>query len=557
MAEDNEEMRSFSLTPTWSVATVLTIFIAVSLLLERLIHHLSSWLQKTNRKPLFEALEQMKEELMLLGFMSLLLTATSRTISNICIHSKFYEGTFSPCSRSEAENMEEDSPQGRKLWMGSVLHHSLRRGLSGLNENTCKEACDYDHEPFVSYEGMEQLHRFIFVMAVTHIFYSCLTMLLAIVKIHTWRKWEDEAHIDRHDAFPDRARESTMRRQSMYVKFHLSNPWGTNGLLVWVVSFFRQFGHSVRRTDYLTLRMAFITNHNLTLRYDFHSYMVRSMEEEFQRIVGVSVPLWGFVVAFMLFDVNGADLYFWLAIIPITLVLVLGTKLQQIIATLVWENAGVTGFFMEARLRPRDDLFWFKKPELILSLIHFVLFQNAFELATFFWFWWQFGYRSCFLENHWLVYIRLILGFAGQFLCSYSTLPLYALVTQMGTNYKAALIPDRVRETIHGWNKEAKKRRRRGIINDDSTVHTETSTVISVEDDEFQSPSTRKHAEIELEPISTIKISSPSVASESSSRVGTPLLKNSASVFSPAYSETPKEDILRSPSMPIQRRGSM
>lgn len=39
------------------------------------------------------------------------------------------------------------------------------------------------HEPFVSYEGLEQLHRFIFVMAVTHISYSCLTMLLAIVKV--------------------------------------------------------------------------------------------------------------------------------------------------------------------------------------------------------------------------------------------------------------------------------------------------------------------------------------------------------------------------------------
>lgn len=28
-------------------------------------------------------------------------------------------------------------------------------------------------------------------------------------------------------------------------------------------------------------------NHNLAPKYDFHSYMIRSMEEEFQRIVGV------------------------------------------------------------------------------------------------------------------------------------------------------------------------------------------------------------------------------------------------------------------------------
>jgi hypothetical protein len=39
------------------------------------------------------------------------------------------------------------------------------------------------YEPFVSYQDLERLHRFIFVMAITHISYSCLTMLLAIVKV--------------------------------------------------------------------------------------------------------------------------------------------------------------------------------------------------------------------------------------------------------------------------------------------------------------------------------------------------------------------------------------
>uniref|UniRef100_A0A2N9IK24 Uncharacterized protein n=1 Tax=Fagus sylvatica TaxID=28930 RepID=A0A2N9IK24_FAGSY len=69
------------------------------------------------------------------------------------------------------------------------------------------------------------------------------------------------------------------------------------------------------------------------------------------------------------------------------LVLLVGTKLQHVIATLALENACINEFFSGAKLRPRDDLFWFKKPELLLSLIHFVLFQNAFELASFFWFW--------------------------------------------------------------------------------------------------------------------------------------------------------------------------
>ncbi|KAL4589086.1 hypothetical protein LXL04_001988 [Taraxacum kok-saghyz] len=549
---DKEESRSLALTPTWSVATVLTIFVVVSLLVERSIHRLSNWLRKTNRKPLLAAVEKMKEELMLLGFISLLLTATSSMISNICIPSKYYNSAFAPCTRSEVD--EEIESHGRKLLM-NFINHQPRRALNVLNRNTCQK----DYEPFVSYEGLEQLHRFIFVMAITHVSYSCLTMLLAVVKIHSWRRWEDEAQVDRHDVLTEISRNETMRRQSTMVKFHESNALLRNHFVTWMICFFRQFGRAVVRADYLTLRKAFIMNHNLTSKYDFHSYMIRSMEEEFQRIVGVSGPLWGFVVAFMLFNIKGSNLYFWIAIIPVTLVLLVGTKLQHIIATLALESAGNTAFFAERRLKPRDELFWFKKPQLLLKLIHFILFQNAFELASFFWFWWQFGYNSCFIKNHTLVYIRLFLGFVGQFLCSYSTLPLYALVTQMGTNYKAALIPQRIRETIHGWGKEARRRRRRfGIYGDDSTVHTDTSTVISVEEldqqqHELDSPrahgSTRGEGlEIELPPRG-----GNFSANENSSRVGTPLLRPCASVSSSASPSFVPEHITRSASLPAQR----
>ncbi|XP_057951573.1 MLO-like protein 11 isoform X2 [Malania oleifera] len=536
MAENATEMRSLALTPTWSVATVLTIFVAVSLLVERSIHRLSFWLRKTKRKPLLEAVEKMKE-------------ATSSTIANICIPSKFYDGSFAPCTRSEIDReIGEDSSKGRKLLMESVLAHSFRRRLDDLNKNTCKEG----HEPFVSYQGLEQLHRFIFVMAITHIAYSCLTMLLAIVKVHSWRRWEEEARKDQHETLT----ELTMRRQSTFVKFHVSNPLVKSRFLVWVTCFFRQFGRSVVHTDYLALRRGFIMNHNLTLKYDFHSYMIRSMEDEFQKIVGVSGPLWGFVVAFMLFNIKGSNLYFWIAIIPITLVLLVGTKLQHVIATLALESAGITGYFAGTRLRPRDDLFWFKKPELLLSLIHFILFQNAFELASFFWFWWQFGYNSCFIRNHLLVYIRLILGFAGQFLCSYSTLPLYALVTQMGSNYKAAIIPERIRETIHGWGKAARRKRRHGGYADDSTVHTDTSTVMSVEEYDHQLVDCSENpidtcTEIVLQPASID--ASPPVANENSSRAGTPLLRPSASISSTASFSFQNECLPRSPSLPIKR----
>ncbi|GLT88585.1 hypothetical protein SLE2022_066040 [Rubroshorea leprosula] len=209
-SESDQELRSLALTPTWSVATVLTIFVVVSWIVERSIHRLCNWLRQTNRKPLLAAVEKMKEELMLLGFISLFLTATSSTIANICIPSKFYDSAFSPCTTFDIDQqLENNDSKERKLLM-SPVSHSLRRMLNGMNRNTCKKG----YEPFVSYDGLEQLHRFIFVMAVTHVSYSCLTMLLAIVKIHSWRAWEEEAHMDQENSLHQITLESTMRRQT-------------------------------------------------------------------------------------------------------------------------------------------------------------------------------------------------------------------------------------------------------------------------------------------------------------------------------------------------------
>jgi len=86
----------------------------------------------------------LSSELMLLGFISLLLTATSSMIANICIPSKFYDSTFAPCSRSEIdEELERNLSQDRKLLMVSVLPHLFRRMLNGLNQNTCKKVRDF------------------------------------------------------------------------------------------------------------------------------------------------------------------------------------------------------------------------------------------------------------------------------------------------------------------------------------------------------------------------------------------------------------------------------
>ena len=62
------------------------------------------------------------------------------------------------------------------------------------------------------------------------------------------------------------------------------------------------------------------------------------------------------------------------------LVLLMGTKLQHVIATLALESAELAGCGPGSKaLNPRDELFWFNKPELLLLLIHFILFQVSLQ----------------------------------------------------------------------------------------------------------------------------------------------------------------------------------
>jgi mlo protein len=111
-------------------------------------------------------------------------------------------------------------------------------------------------------------------------------------------------------------------------------------------------------------------------------------------------------------------------------------------------------------VQPSDEHFWFGRPQLILSLIHFTLFQNAFEVAFFCFIWYQFGLKSCFNENFGFFITRFAMGVGVQFLCSYITLPLYALVTQMGSNMKKAIFDEQTSNAVKRWHQAAKRNRK-------------------------------------------------------------------------------------------------
>lgn len=462
--------RSLVETPTYSVATVITVLVFVCFLFQRSIYRFGKWLEKTRRKALFVSLEKIKEELMLLGLISLLLAQCARWISEICVNSSLFSSKFYLCS-------EEDYGTTQKVLFENpspFLNESYTPPKRVTTQIT--HQCGEGREPFVSLEGLEQLHRFLFVLGITHVLYSCLTVGLAMSKIYSWRKWENQTNLVA-DGNLQAKKNKVMRRQSTFVFHHTSHPWSRSRVLIWMLCFFRQFKSSIKKSDYLALRLGFITKHKLPISYDFHKYMVRSMEDEFHGILGISWPLWGYAIICIFVNIHGLNIYFWLSFIPAILAMLVGTKLQHVVSTLALEIGEQTGPSIGNQVKPRDGLFWFGKPDISLRLIQFIIFQNAFEMATFIWSLWGFKKRSCFMKNHPMIIARLASGVLVQIWCSYSTVPLNVIITQMGSRFRKALVAESVRDSLHSWCKRVKERSKR----DSAALSVATRSVCSLD----------------------------------------------------------------------------
>ncbi|XP_031404651.1 MLO-like protein 1 [Punica granatum] len=450
-------------TPTWVVAAVCTVIVAISLALERLLHYAGKFLKSHNQKPLYEALQKVKEELMLLGFISLLLTVFQNVISKFCVSKDFMHHML-PCSPQEKPETTTNTSHFQSSFSVSSWTPGSYRRLLAENTTTASETLTCAQKgkvPLLSTEALHHLHIFIFVLAIVHVTFCVLTVLFGGARIRQWKRWEDSITKENYDTEQVLKPKFTHVHQHAFIKDHFLGIGKNSALLRWLHSFFKQFYAPVTKADYATLRLGFIMTHcRSNPKFNFHKYMIRALEDDFKQVVGISWYLWVFVVIFLLLNVNGWHTYFWIAFIPFILLLAVGTKLEHVITQLAHEVAEKhTAIEGELVIQPSDEHFWFGKPRFVLFLIHFILFQNAFEIAFFFWIWVQYGFDSCIMGQVQYIVPRLIIGVFIQVLCSYSTLPFYAIVTQMGTSFKKAIFDDHVQAGIMGWAEKVKRKK--------------------------------------------------------------------------------------------------
>ncbi|KAK1361601.1 hypothetical protein POM88_046075 [Heracleum sosnowskyi] len=411
-------------TPTWAVAAFCAAFIIISIVLEKLLHRLGAWFTRKHKKALYDALDKVKAELMILGFISLILTFTQYYIADICV-SEDVGNSMMPCKKS--------------------------------NEKY-KSKCGKGKRPLISKDGLHDLHILIFFLAVFHVIYSALTMYLGKLKIRGWKVWEQGTASNDYE-FANDASRFRLVHETSFVRAHTSF-WTRIPFMFTIGCFFRQFFRSVTKSDYLTLRNGFINVHLAPgSNFDFQKYIKRSLEDDFKEVVGVSPVLWVSFVLFLLINVEGSKALFWVSFIPLVIILAVGTKLQAILTQMAAEiterQAVVQGIPL---VQGSDKYFWFRRPKLMFYLIHFSLFQNAFQVTYFLWVTYEFKMDSCFHDTWPYLIVKLFIGVSVLVLCSYITLPLYALITQMGSHMKKSIFDEQTSRAILNWQKAAKKR---------------------------------------------------------------------------------------------------
>ncbi|XP_021284257.1 MLO protein homolog 1-like [Herrania umbratica] len=458
--------RSLEETPTWAVAAVCAIFVIISILLEHGIHSLGKWFQGRQKKAMMEALEKIKAELMLMGFISLLLTVGTYYIPEICIPQKIGNSML-PCKpksgyagskdKGNEDQGNDDGDDGRRKLLSYDQDLIWRRVLA---TSKGKDSCDKGKVALISQSGMHDLHIFIFALAVFHVLYSVATILLAKAKMKKWKAWESETSTLEYQYTNDPAR-FRFTHQTSFVKRH--SGFSTTPGIKWIVAFFRQFFGSVTRVDYLTMRNGFINAHFApNSKFDFHKYIKRSMEDDFKVVVGISTPLWVCAIIFLLLNVYKWQTLTWLSLMPLLILLLVGTKLELIIMEMAQEIQDRTAVVRGAPVvEPNNKFFWFNRPQWILVLLHYTLFQNAFQMAYFLWVVFKYTISSCFHEKLYFVLGRVMLGVGLQILCSYITFPLYALVTQMGSHMKKSIFEEQTAKALKNWHRAAKKRNKK------------------------------------------------------------------------------------------------
>ena len=502
-------------TPGWRISLIFTLFVVLSFGIEKGLHVAERNIRAVGYKGLLHTMRKVEEELLILGFLSLLLTAFSSLLVRICVDCP---------SEGCAAEYESAGNAGAAL---------LRRALLSATD-ACSNPCPAGKEPFWTAEALHQTHLFVFTLAIIFILYSATSMVLGWLRVMTWRGWEIEA-VEKCTASESLIPPKSLVipegcREDNYLEICHANE-DRSWIALLVTDFANQFYRSVSTARYINLRRAFVERSRLDANFDFVTYVNTSIQEDFALIVGLDWLLWLIAAVWIALDSPDGTLniyiYFWMPALAMVAQLAVGTKIMSMARTLEengflyftarkehgatrWQAA--KGLSRSASInKPLADLdekihsqrdleqrsalarqntmnirdlevttrlgldasevlyvqFWFDRNILFIYLFQFIMFVNVFIISMLIFSTWQ-GLTDTLVFNGmpwWSVVIVVVVQLLLVFHAAWFILPVYILVTCAGSKYNARFLGQTIRHAggggllgFLGFRKDAHKK---------------------------------------------------------------------------------------------------
>ena len=379
------------------------LFLALALLsvaLSRVNVVVGRSLRRRKRSAMLHVFEHLQLELMLLGTLSLVLTALQDALMKICVKEEGSHGT-------------DECPNGEgPLWSATTLH---------------------------------QTHIFIFILACTHVSYVAVSTYVCSWKLRQWRRWETEGEVKVHALNPK------------------INPRNATGMvnLVWR-AFWSQFRFAVDKGMYLSLRRLFLERTGATHDFNFYDYLRESMEEDMSSLIGMTVMMWSMATIFVTVPqalfLSAGIVCLGVMLFVGTMLESVALRLAQAayerfadeneLEELAEEELDISieksPTVRRRELRKEIDsqnFFWLGRPRLLLKVYQFVLFENAISLSMLIFSMWQ--------DKKWLTYnASMSVGtawalFAVDFCVLMHSalfiLPVYAITSTVGSHCATSL----------------------------------------------------------------------------------------------------------------------
>jgi len=447
---------------------MLLSFLIISIATEHLFEHFEHKFR--NQQGFKDVLTKIKDELMLMGFISLLLVVFQDDLTKTCIpHSldvgvpediciEKYPEFHSSAASSAASSTAASSASASSASSSSVLSTSSTAGsqrrmllnvFGPSNENATltgsrrmaaavASTCLEGQTSMLDAAAIHHVHILIFVIACTHITYSIILIQMSEMVIRRWTGWEHWGDDDNE----------TLDRMKIPVKFK-------NGCHAVCAGLFGQFSNPVSPFKYISLRRFYLTKNKHPTNFNFADHLIEGLESDFHELVGISWWMWLILMAQVMAEGYGFGQYNLFAALSLIQTIGVGMYCSAVVQNLASQiyiayggkqqgGSAITQEMLDkiqSRTQNHKNILRDVEPNMLclktfstLKLnIRFVMFQNSTSLAQAMFFFWQIGSHACYFDirNDILYIINLSLNIVMLFHNSLVTVPLYSIVAHL------------------------------------------------------------------------------------------------------------------------------